>query len=249
MSINVPPRGLAGSLQTRQARPMNGLEVSKAIQTHLMTLTDRMLSEAGLLSDQVIDLTEQLKLLIEEELSKQSRLQKVNVTYPKVGWSIKTRLEELEDGTHRVNAEVELDLERNLRLNIRFGQSGFGNVVRTLEEEKIPNSTPDNDRKKFGLPVEAEFLRPDGTVGKVDLSDLKPQERRAARTVDVGRARVTDVVQGEEVKLPSELPEVTFQESDLIAEPPPGPKEPSSTPLPPKGSMAQQTRPNVKFKK
>jgi len=248
MAISVPPRGVAGSLQNRQARPLNGLEVREAIEKHLMVLTDRMLGDAGLLSDQVINLAEQLRPVIVEELSKQTRLQKVNVTYPKVGWAIKTRLEQLEDESYQVNAEVELDLERNLRLNIRFGESGLGNVVKSLEEEKISNPTPDRDRQQFGLPVEAEYIRPDGTVGKVDINELRPQEKRAARSVDVGRARTeaTSVTQGAPIVLPSELPEVTFD--DIIAEPPPEPKEPPKVPLAEPGSMAQKTKPNVKFK-
>jgi hypothetical protein len=234
-----------------------------------MVLTDKMLSDIGLLSDQVIELTSQLSSSVQEELSKQPRLQKINVTYPRVGWSIKTRLEQLDDETYLVSAELELDLERNLRIPIRFGESRGGNVLKSLEEEKIPTTIPDKDRQAFGLKVEAEFVKPDGTVGKVDLNELKG-EKRAARTVDVGsgapnrevrmlsdnregasRVEMTGGQQGEEIKLPSQLPEVTLDipDIDLLGEPPTPQKEPPKVPLPPKGSMAQTTKPGVKFKR
>src|SRR5262245_59477679 len=225
MAVTAPPRGLPGSLLTRQARPLTGKEVAEAVEKHLLTLSERMLSEMGCLTDETLELIENLKPTIHLELANQSRLQKVNVTYPKVGWAIKTRVEEFEDGSRIITADVELDLERNVRLNLQFGRSGGGIILKSLEEEKIPNATPDRDRQSFGLPVEAEYMRPDGTVGKVDINELKG-ERRAARTVDVGRAAVegASVTQGEPVVLPSELPEVSLD--DLIAEPPPPPKEP-----------------------
>jgi hypothetical protein len=252
MSISVPPRGLAGSLASRQARPLNGLEVARALENHILAAAGRLLSDADLLSDKIIRLTDEMRVSLNNELSKHTRLQKVNITYPKVGWSIKIRLEEMEiDPKWKfITGEVELDLERNLRLNIRFGASGVpSKVISSLEEEKIPNSIPDKDRQSFGLKVEAEFLKPDGTTGKVDLNELKPPERRAARSVDVGRGRIVgqEVTVGEEIKLPSELPEVSLD--DLVAEPPPAPKEPVKEPLPPKGSMAAKTAPNVKFVK
>jgi hypothetical protein len=249
MAIEVPPRNIAGSLQNRQAKPLTGLEVSKAIEKHLMVLTDKLLSDIGLLSDEIINLTEKLRSLVQEGLSKQNRLQRINITYPKVGWNVKTRLEKLEDDSHILNAEVELDLERNVRLNIHFGESGLGNVIKSLEEEKLSTPIPDKTRREFGLPVEAEYIRPDGTVGRIDINELAPQEKRAARTVDVGRARTEDTVssQGSTITLPSQLPEVTLD--DLIATPPDIPKELPTTPLPSKGSMAQVTKPNVKFRR
>src|SRR5262245_1458366 len=119
MSISVPPRGLAGSLQNRQARPLNGIEVSEAVHHHVMTLADKRHGNAGFLSDRIIEMVEKVHLDIGDELRKQTRLSKVNITYPKVGWSIKIRLEEAND-LQWVTGEVELDLERNVRLSIRF---------------------------------------------------------------------------------------------------------------------------------
>lgn len=253
---------LDGNLKPRRARPLNGLEVREAVETHLLTLTDRLLGNIGLLSDQIITLAEQLRGSVREVLSRQTRLSKVHLTYPKVGWNIKTRVEQLEDHSYTVNAEVELDLERNIRLNLQFGESGLGIVIASLEEEKIPTDTPDTDREAFNMPVEAEMIRKDGTTTKVDVREL----RRAARSVDVGsgaEARQPRAVPSDEdgvigtkeilmavgdggqpIVLPSELPEVTL---DIVATPPEPPKKPLDTPLPPKG-VGQFGKPNVKFK-
>lgn len=248
MSISVPPRGLAGSLASRQARPLTGLEIREAVEKHVLALINKLLSNVGMLSDKILEMMETTRPSISDELARQPRLQKINITYPKVGWSIKVRLEQTEH-LQWVSGEIELDLERNVRIPIRFGPSGGGIVVSSLEEEKIPTSIPDKDRQSFGLKVEAEFLKPDGTTGKVDLNELRPSERRAARSVDVGKGRVQgqEVTTGEEIKLPSEVPEVSLD--DLVAEPPPAPKDPIPEPLPPKGSMAAKTAPNVKFLK
>lgn len=273
MPISAPPKHLDGSLKTRQARPLNGQEVREAVETHLLTLTDRLLSNIGLLSDQIISLSEQLRKNVRDVFSLQIRLNKIHVTYPKVGWNIKTRVEQLEDHTYIVNAEVELDLERNVRLNLQFGESGRGIVISSLEDEKIPIDTPDKDRRIFGLPIEADYTRPDGTIGKVDIRELHGQKERAriAKTVDVGSGMAgrefrnvpaeievngrtiigtKEILMkggedGQEVILPSDLPEITL--NDLIATPPVIPKEPPKTPLPPKG-IGNLGRPNVKFK-
>src|SRR5689334_12874920 len=163
---------LDGSLKSRFARPLNGLEVREAVETHLLTLTDRLLGNIGLLSDQVSTLSESLKSTIQEVFSRQSRLSKVHITYPKVGWNIKTRVEQLEDQSYVVNAEVELDLERNVRLNLHFGESGRGIVVASMEEEKIATDTPDHDRNLFDMPIQADYVKLDGTIGKVDIREL-----------------------------------------------------------------------------
>jgi hypothetical protein len=247
MSIEVPPRHIAGSLQNRQARPLNGIEVRDSVKKHVLAVGTRLLNDQGLKSDHVIELVDKVSEEIDQALSRETRLQKMNVTYPKVGWSIKIRLEETES-MRWLSGEVELDLERNVRIPIRFGPSGGGIVVGSLEEEKLSTPVPDKTRQEFGLPVEAEYIKPDGTTGKVDINDLKPTERRAARTVDVGSARVQgeEVSQGVPVVLPSELPEISLD--DLVATPPEVPKDIPAKPLPPKGSMTQVTRPNVKFK-
>lgn len=258
---------LDGSLKSRNARPLNGLEVREAVETHLLTLTDRLLGNIGLLSDEVVSLSESLKEVVREVFSRQTRLQKVHITYPKVGWNIKTRVEQLEDHSYVVNAEVELDLERNVRLNLQFGESGRGIVMASLEEEKIPTNVPDHDRDLFGMPIQADYTRTDGTVGKVDIRELRG-EKRSARTIDVGSGADNREVRevpaeievdgqliigtkeilmrgegtGKEVVLPNELPEI-----DLVATPPQVPKEPPQAPLPPKG-INKMGAPNVKFK-
>jgi len=247
MPIEVPPRNIAGSLQNRQARPLNGIEVREAVKKHVLAVGTRLLNDQDLKSDHIIELIDKVSEEVDQALSRETRLQKVNITYPKVGWSIKIRLEETES-MRWLSGEIELDLQQNVRIPIRFGPSGGGIVICSLEEEKISTPIPDKIRQDFGLPVQAEYLKPDGTVGKVDISELRPTERRSARTVDVGRARVegAEVSQGVPIVLPSELPEISLD--DLVATPPEIPKEPPTTPLPPKGSMAQVTRPNVKFK-
>lgn len=257
---------LDGNLKPRRARPLNGLEIKEAVETHLLTLTDRLLGNIGLLSDQVITLAEQLRETVREVLSRQSRLLKIHLTYPGVGWNVKTRVEQLEDHSYAVNAEVELDLHRNIRLNLQFGESGRGIVIASLEEEKIPTDTPDVDREAFNMPVEAEVVRKDGTTAKVDIRELRG-ERRAARSIDVGsgapdrEARLVPSDEdgvigtkeilmtvgdgGQPIVLPSQLPKVTLD--DVVATPPPPPQKPAEAPLPPKG-VGQFGKPNVKFK-
>jgi hypothetical protein len=261
---------LDGSLKARQARPLNGLEIREAVETHLLTLTDRLLSNVGLLSDQVIKLGDELRSTIQEVFGRQNRLSKVHISYPKVGWNIKTRVEQLEDHSYVVNGEVELDLERNVRINLQFGESGRGIVIASLEEEKIPTDTPDGDRDLFGMPIEADYVKPDGTTGKVDIRELRG-EKRVAKTIDVGSAadgrlprdipaeievdgKITigtkEVLMaagegGQEVVLPKDLPEISLD--DVVATPPEIPKEPPKGPLPPKG-IAKLGAPNVKFK-
>lgn len=261
---------LDGTLKARQARPLNGLEIKEAVETHLLTLTDRLLGNVGLLSDQIINLSEELKSTIKRVFSAQSRLSRVHVTYPRVGWNIKTRVEQLEDHSYIVNAEVELDLERNVRINLQFGESGRGIVIASMEEEKIPTNAPDLDRNTFGMPIEAEYVRPDGTTGKVDIRELRG-EKRVAKTIDVGQAAdgrvprdipaeievdgqivigtkeilMTGGEGGQKVTLPKDLPEVSLD--NLVATPPEPPKQPLEVPLPPKG-VGHLGKPNVKFK-
>lgn len=226
---------LDGSLRARNARPLNGLEIREAVETHLLTLTDRLLGNVGLLSDQVLTLSDSLKETIQEVFSRQNRLSKVHITYPKVGWNIKTRVEQLEDHSYVVNAEVELDLERNVRINLHFGESGRGIVIASLEEEKIPTDAPDRDRNTFNMPIEADYTRLDGTVGKVDIRELRG-EKKSARSIDVGSGAdnteprlvpaeieiegkivigTKEIMMrsdglGQDVVLPAELPEITL---------------------------------------
>lgn len=265
MSISVINNG---SIRNRTARPLNGKEIAEAVETHLITLTDKLLNAQDLLSDDILKLTEQLKLDIRREVKKQVRLSKINLTYPKVGWNIKTRLEQLPDDVFAVNAEVELDLERNVRLNLQFGDSGRGVVMASLEEEKIPNAQPDSDRTNFGIPVKADYLKADGTIGQVDVTELR-RERRAARVVDVGSGANNREVRelptyddkgliateevlmvgaenGQVIVTPAELPEITLD--DVIATPPQLTTPPLEVPMEPKG-VGTYGRPNAKFKK
>lgn len=273
--ISVPPRG---ALANRQARPLNGLEVRQAIENHLMAFASKKLDEVGLLSDQIIKLLDDLKKDADAEFLKRTSLQKVNITYPRVGWNLKIRLEEYESNPPMeienlfLSAEVELDLQQNVRLHIPIGQSGIGKVIKSWEEEKLNNPVPDRDRQAFGLRVEAKFLKPDGTSGTVDITELR-RERRAARSVDVGSGavdRISTILPadkrredgtleittrevlaaagqaGEVIVLPDQLPEITLD--DLVATPPvPPPLEPPATPLPPPGGMSRVSRPKAKL--
>jgi hypothetical protein len=268
-NINVSG-GLASALVNRQARPLNGKEVRDALEHHVFLMTDRLLEREGFKSDVMVHQIEQVSSSLAAELSKYSQLNRINIAYPKVGWSIKLRLEELEDRSSLINGEVELDLERNVRLNLRFGLSGVGNVISTLEEERIPSNTPDTLRKQFDLPVTADVVTADGRVEKVNLSKF---ERKAARTADVGSGAVglekievygeveiegevvPGLVQknatggevGLDVVLPRDLPEITLD--DVVATPPEIEKTPIETPLPAAGGMSKVTRPGVKFKR
>ena len=262
--------GLAGALANRQARPLNGKEVKSALEHHVFLMTDRILEENDFKSDTMIHQIEQVSSSLASELAKYSALNRINISYPGVGWSIKLRLEELEDASHIINGEIELDLTRNIRLNLRFGLSGVGNVISTREEERIPTNTPDLIRKQHNLPITADVITPDGQLKKVDISNF---ERKVARSADVGSGAdglapvqvygevevegevVPGVVEkmatggevGVDVVLPSELPEITLD--DVVATPPEIDKKPLETPLPAPNSMAKVTRPNVKFKR
>jgi hypothetical protein len=279
MSVNVPSRD---ALANRQARPLTGVEVRDSIENHILTIANKLLDKVGLDSDDTLPMLDYLRESFRFSTINQTRLQKVHVTYPKVGWSIKIRIEQLEDRTtiingrnlsHIVGGEVEVDLEKNVRLSVGFGRSGEGIVVFSVEEEKIPSNIPDKDRQKFNLPVTAEFLKPDGTVGKVDINELRsdPKERRVARRVDVGSGaphREAKLIPsydengvptnvevmvgggevGELVVTPDQLPEVSLD--DLVGTPPVPPElVPPTNSLPPPNSMSKISRPNVKFKR
>jgi len=274
MAINVPSRD---ALNSRQARPLNGIEINDAIENHILTLATRLLDKAGVLSDDILPLLDYLKESFRFSTINQTRLHKIHVTYPRAGWSIKIRIEELDAPTiingsslsHIVGGEIEVDLERNVRISLRFGRSGEGVVLSSLEDEKIPTQVPDRDRQRFDLPITAEFLKPDGTTGKVDIRDLQPKERKAARTVDVGSGAVDrrpitvsdqqdngaiytrEVMaapggEGNVISLPD--PSVEISLDDVVATPPSVPQEPISTPLP-LSPMSKMSKPNVKFRR
>jgi hypothetical protein len=217
--------------------------VAHAIEQHILTLTTKLLNSQNILSDVLLPLLDSIKECIYREISKQTRLQKVHLRYPKAGWNIKTRLERLEDETYTVNAEVELDLERNVRLNLQFGESGKGVVVASMEEEKIPTNIPDRDRQQFDLKIEADYINPDGSTGKVDVAELR-RERRSARSVDIGGAAPIKVE--EIVVLPRDIPEIEID--DVVASPPIIEPEPSRPESPVKNPMSSVKPLKVKFR-
>jgi len=236
-----------GRLIDRAARPLNGQEVARAIESHVLSLANKILNDAGVYSDRSMELIETMTNDLHESFLKHTQLTKINIRYPKIGWEVKVRLEENELNQYHMSAEVDLDLERNLRIPIRVGQSGFGRVISSREEERIPTDIPDKTRKEFDLPIKAEIVKTNGEVVNTDLRELQ-QERRAARTVDVGRAKIEGqvVTKGAPIVLPTEVPEISLDE--VLAEPPVMAKNPEAPPLPEKGSMAQKTRPQARFK-
>lgn len=269
MPANISKGGLQSAITNRQAKPFTGIEIKEALQNHILTLAEKMLTDkVNFRSDKILELTSQLEEILLTELGKPSYLQKVNITYPRVGWNIRTRLHRLdEDESHFLTAEIELDLQYNVRVLIQVGNTSGSTVVCDLEEEKIPNNIPDRDRQKFGMPIFVDVNKPDGTVAKVNLAEVKSPERRAARSVDVGRAAVnqmeilvptdeglvgisgsSDVQVGNTIELPKDLPEVTLD--DLVATPPPPPMTtPSFAPPVPSGGIAKPTKPNMKLKR
>lgn len=266
LPANISKGGLQSAITNRQAKPLTGLEIAEALKNHLLTLSEKMLTDkVNFRSDKILSLTSELEGKIEEEFAKRTFLGKVNITYPRVGWSVRTRLHRKdEDESHFLTAEIELDLQYNMRILIQMGSSTDSIVVCDMEDEKISTSVPDRDRQKFGMPVYVDVNKPDGTVAKVNLAEVQPTPKKAARSVDVGRAALNqieivlpsdggpigisgsaDSVLGSDIVLPSELPEVSLDE--LVAKPPP---PPSMAPVvtPPSGGMSKP-RPAVKFKR
>lgn len=265
LPANISRGGLSTAIQNRQANPLTGIEVRNALQTHILTLAEKLLTDkVNFRSDRIILLTSQLEELCEKELGKITPLQKINITYPRTGWNVKVRLHRDANEQDFLTATIELDLQYNIRIPIQIGDFGESIVVCDMEEEKIPENVPDRDRQKFGIPVYVDVNKPDGTVAKVNLAEVQSGPRRAARSVDVGRAALNqieillptddgqvgisgsaDAVLGAEIVLPSQLPEVSLDE--LVATPPP---LPSTAPVvtPPSGGMSKP-RPAVRLKK
>lgn len=238
---------MGGRLMDRAAKPLNGQEVARAIESHVLSLANKLLNEKGVYSDRSMELIDIMTSDLHESFLKDARLTKIHIRYPKVGWEVKVRLEHNDQDEYHMSAEIELDLERNTRIPFRVGQVGFGTVIGSKEEERIPTTIPDKRRKEFDLPITAEIAKPNGEVVSVDLRDLQ-QEKRSARTVDVGSARIAgqEVTQGEKIVLPSEVPEIAMDE--LVAEPPTPPKNLDQKPLPPPGTLANKTQPKARFK-
>jgi hypothetical protein len=264
---NISRGNLATAITNRQAKPLTGIEISEALKTHLLTLSEKMLTDkVNFRSDQIMTLTTELEGKILEEFAKRSFLGKMNVTYPRVGWSVRSRLHRKDaDESHFLTAEVELDLQYNMRILIQVGDPTDSIVVCDMEDEKISTSVPDRDRQKFGMPVFVDVNKPDGTVAKVNLAEVQSGPKKAARSVDVGRAALNqieiilptddgpigisgsaDAVLGADIVLPSELPEVTLDH--VVATPPPLPMPPPVV-APPVGGMQKTSRPAVKLKR
>lgn len=263
---NISRGSLSNAINNRQAKPLTGIEIAEALKTHLLTLSEKMLTDkVNFRSDRIISLTTELEGKILEEFAKRNFLGKMNITYPRVGWSVRTRLHRKDsDESHFLTAEVELDLQYNMRILIQVGDSTDSIVVCDMEDEKISTSVPDRDRQKFGMPVFVDVNKPDGTVAKVNLAEVQSTPKRAARSVDVGRAATNqieiilptdngpigisgsaDSVLGADIVLPSELPEVSLD--NLVATPPPPPPMPPVV-TPPSGGMSKP-RPAVKLKR
>jgi hypothetical protein len=228
----------------RTARPLNGLEISRAMTDHLLSLGQDLIKAQAIKPEKAETLLETFRAAIIERTVLQQYLIKSHIVYPKVGWRVKVRLERLDDAglEHALNGECDLDLERNIQLRLQFGLSGVGVFLSEAEDERLSTNAPDDLRVKSGIPVEAEYIRPDGQIGKVRIDDIKPVEppKRAARTVEVGRgvtSGLTRDMKVDEVKLkdgsdnilttnvqlreeefitlPSELPEISLDSPDI----------------------------------
>lgn len=266
-TANISRGNLASAITNRQAKPLTGIEIADALKTHLLTLSEKMLTDkANFRTDMILSLTSELEGIIVEEFAKRNFLGKMNITYPRVGWSVRTRLHRRDtDESHFLTAEVELDLQYNMRILIQMGNSTDSIVVCDMEDEKISTGVPDRDRQKFGIPVFVDVNKPDGTIAKVNLAEVQSGPKKAARSVDVGRAATNqieiilptdngpigisgsaDSVLGADIVLPSELPEVTLDE--IVAKPPPLPMPPPVV-APPIGGMQKTSRPAVKLKR
>lgn len=252
---------LRDSIKNRQARPLNGLELKEAISNHIIRLSDNLLSKHDIKSNKVIELTDILKEDVSKSLNVQSRL-KLNITYPKVGWKSTVRLIQLEDKSYIVNGEIELDLERNVRLNLQFGNNNSGITIGSIEDEKIPTSIPDKDREKFNLPINIEHINSNGDSVKTDLRTLRKSDETpkiAARSVDVGSAAIDKVEVGKTIEVTQSVDgtpassigniKIELPIEELLPTPPNYSKAPLTTPLPDSGSMNKNSKPNVKFKR
>jgi len=213
MAVIVPPRVSGGvepghRVLQRQARPLNGIEIGKAIKSHLKDMAYYLLLRQEYIEvPSFPTLTDPLIEQVDTAIGLQARLQKMNTVYPKVGWLMRLRLQEDESdlGSFHLTAECELDLDHNVRILLHFGDATKGRVIDTHEDERLSTSSPDNLREKSDLPIDVQVMAPDGQVKTVDLRDVAP--KRAARRVDVGQAATKPV----EVA-PAELIEVVTPE-------------------------------------
>lgn len=255
MPVTTLPRVSGGApegsrVMSRIARPLNGLEIGEVIQLHVNRLAKEILLKAAIKERVAESLLSKLEESVVDRLTNHQRLRQVHLVYPKVGWQVKVRLERLDEAgmNYALNAECELDLDRNVRLILQFGESGQGDLVDSMEDERLSTDRPDEVREQFDLPIKIETMNPEGEVKSVDLKTLQQKDsgpKRAARTVDVGPAKTNSEAKvGEPVVLPSELPEVTL---DLV---PPEPEKPIPTgPAPEPGGMAKTSKPNARWSK
>lgn len=189
-------------LLERVARPLTGLEVKEALRRHLVDIGDRMLVDG-----KIHHLFEQAVI---DRLGKDSRLSKMNLVYPGVGWKV-TVVREMEGDGGRENlwAEIELDLEPGKRNNWIVGESGLGEELERIEEEQLQSRVPDAIREKRGLPVEGDWVKPStGERGKVQF----------ARRAEVGQAALEPIVvkrDEEGLSSPEKEKETTLKLSEL----------------------------------
>lgn len=211
LSLNLPG---GAKMLSRQARPLNGVEIRKALivmihQLALELIEREAVGLEGELKDKCIDmLLDQTAKRFDSEWA----LNRSHVCYPGVGWSIKVNLEKLGD-RYSLNSKIELDLALNVRSEFTIGFPDTGPLVGTVEHEQLKTNVPDRMRQESGLPVEVDYVRQDGSTGKAQI--------KMARTVDVSGGQVVskdpEIKPSQVMKAPESLPELPAE--DLIAEP------------------------------
>ena len=181
-------------LLERQARPLNGVEVGKALTHVLESLAFRL---EGLLDGT----REAFTADISHAFARITEFQRLHLVYPGVGWLCTLVLERIEGAGLRgqefgewLQASVVLDLGRDVRREIQVGVPGRGLEVTREVSEQLSTRIPDKVRQSVDLPVEAEWIKPStGEVGRV---------RIPARSVEIGSG-ATPKFLSEAPKLPS----------------------------------------------
>ena len=250
------------AVQSREALPLNGDEIKKAIYNHLSRLALKLVDKHELTTDSAI--IDELVTDATRVMSLQSRLH-IGSAYPKSGWRTIVRLEKIDDKFY-FTSEVELDLERNVRLNLRFGQTQSGIVIDTIDDEKIPSNIPDKDRTAFDLPISITKINTDGSVAKMDLRDIRAAKDDEQITTNGSTKPSIPALAGGHTT--NTLPSTTSNSDTTtttttttssstptttttspVATPPPPPQlQPLDSPLPATQSMSTKTRPNTKLK-
>lgn len=264
MPVSAPERLSGGApegsrMMNRIARPLNGVEVAEAVLSQLKDLGSKLLKEEAIKGERGDFVLNNFVLDIQYRTSTNYLLSKINIRYPKVGWICRVRLERLDDAglDYSLNGEADIDLEAGRRLCLQFGTSGLGFLVNKLEDETLSTDQPDRVRQDLGLPIELEFIKPNGEVGKTTLEEIEAkQPKRAARSVEVGRGieggTQVEIREDNENTFPvlanarvsteivTELPEVSLDLDIPIVEAPPPPAPP--------GGLGQSSKPKSYYK-